>query len=96
VRYCNQWVHGFGNIVEGNGTNWTGSLPSGSNYFVHNKNGGVDYSMANHEAFTSNWSFGGKLQLDSYQFWIDRSGKLRIKNGSPTSDTDGTVVGSQS
>jgi hypothetical protein len=28
--------------------------------------------------------------------WVDASGKLRIKAGAPTSDTDGTIVGTQS
>ena len=28
--------------------------------------------------------------------WVDASGKLRIKNGTPNSDLDGVVVGSQS
>lgn len=36
------------------------------------------------------------LRLGSYHLWVDTSGRLRIKNGAPTSDTDGTVVGTQS
>lgn len=36
-----------------------------------------------------------KLLLGGYQIWVDTEGKLRIKYGSPTSDTDGTVVGTQ-
>ncbi|AQT27908.1 tail protein [Pectobacterium phage vB_PatP_CB4] len=36
-----------------------------------------------------------KLLLGGYQIWVDAQGKLRIKNGAPTSDTDGTVVGDQ-
>lgn len=36
-----------------------------------------------------------KLLLGGYQIWVDAQGKLRIKNGAPTSDTDGTVVGTQ-
>lgn len=36
-----------------------------------------------------------KLLLGGYQIWVDSQGKLRIKNGVPTSDTDGTVVGTQ-
>lgn len=35
------------------------------------------------------------LWLDNYALWVDSSGRLRIKNGPPTSDTDGTVVGTQ-
>ena len=36
-----------------------------------------------------------KLLLGGYTLWVDVAGKLRIKNGVPTSDTDGTVVGTQ-
>lgn len=36
-----------------------------------------------------------KLLLGGYVLWVDATGKLRIKNGQPTSDTDGTVVGTQ-
>ena len=38
---------------------------------------------------------GQRLRLGTYQFWVDSSGRFRIKNGDPTSDTDGTVVGTQ-
>ena len=31
-----------------------------------------------------------------YYFWVDSSGRLRIKNAVPSSDTDGTIVGTQS
>lgn len=36
------------------------------------------------------------LRLGSYHLWVDSIGKLRIKNTTPTSDTDGTIVGTQS
>lgn len=35
------------------------------------------------------------LVLGTYRIWVDSTGKLRIKNGAPTSDTDGTVIGTQ-
>lgn len=38
----------------------------------------------------------GHLRLGNYHIWVDSTGVLRIKNGAPTTDTDGTVVGSQS
>lgn len=46
------------------------------------------------------WVTGGAwntshLRLGNYRLWVDSSGRLRIKNGAPTSDTDGTVVGTQ-
>jgi len=39
--------------------------------------------------------FAAPLNLGGYRLWVDSSGRLRIKNGAPTSDTDGTVVGTQ-
>lgn len=35
------------------------------------------------------------LILGTNHIWVDATGKLRIKNGVPSSDTDGTVVGTQ-
>lgn len=35
------------------------------------------------------------LILGTYHLWIDTSGNLRIKNGAPTSATDGVVAGTQ-
>ncbi len=34
------------------------------------------------------------LQLGGHYLWVDSSGNLRIKNGAPTSDQDGKLVGS--
>jgi len=36
------------------------------------------------------------LTLGAYRLWVDGSGLLRIKNGVPSSSTDGTIVGTQS
>jgi hypothetical protein len=41
-------------------------------------------------------TYGGPLQLGTYHLWVDTTGDLRIKDGVPTGDTDGTVVGTQS
>lgn len=38
---------------------------------------------------------GAPLQLGAYHLWVDATGDLRIKSGAPISDTDGTVVGTQ-
>jgi hypothetical protein len=43
----------------------------------------------------SSWNFQ-PLSLGSYSLWVTSSGKLMIKNGIPTSETDGTIVGTQS
>lgn len=41
------------------------------------------------------YSAANLLSLGTYRLWIDTSGRLRVKNGAPASDTDGTVVGAQ-
>lgn len=38
---------------------------------------------------------GPHMIMGAYHLWVTSSGVLRIKNGSPTSETDGSVVGSQ-
>jgi hypothetical protein len=48
----------------------------------------------NVEIVNSAWN-AGKLILGSYYLWVDATGDLRIKSGAPASDTDGTVVGTQ-
>ena len=35
------------------------------------------------------------LVIGVYHLWVDGSGRLRVKSSAPTSDTDGTVVGTQ-
>jgi len=41
-------------------------------------------------------STGKMIRIGNYALWTDATGDLRIINGTPTSDTDGTVVGTQS
>jgi hypothetical protein len=41
------------------------------------------------------WNGGNLLQLGSYRLFVDGTGKLRMKNGVPASDIDGTIVGTQ-
>lgn len=45
-------------------------------------------------AGTSAWN-AAHLKLGTYHLWVDGSGRLRIKASAPASDTDGTVVGTQ-
>jgi hypothetical protein len=54
-------------------------------------------TVSEQKGYTSGsaWNGGNLLSLGSYRFWVDSSGRLRIKNGVPTLDTDGTIVGSQ-
>jgi len=43
--------------------------------------------------FGADWQSPNLVQLGSYRLWIDRRGRLRLKNGAPTSDEDGTAMG---
>lgn len=45
-------------------------------------------------AGNSGWNTAHAM-LGIYHLWVDASGRLRIKNSAPTSDTDGVSVGSQ-
>lgn len=56
---------------------------------------GEMYADRRFKAGQSAWNFN-PLILGVYYFWVDSSGRLRIKNGAPASDTDGTIVGTQS
>lgn len=38
---------------------------------------------------------GGLLKIGTYSLWVSAGGILYMKNGTPASDTDGTIVGSQ-
>lgn len=51
-------------------------------------------STGNLRCIGSSWNTQ-HLVMAGYHLWVDGSGVLRIKNGQPTSGTDGTVVGSQ-
>jgi hypothetical protein len=42
--------------------------------------------------FGSNWQSPNLAQLGDYRLWIDKRGQLRLKNGAPTSDEDGSAV----
>ena len=43
--------------------------------------------------FGADWQSLNLVQLGSYRLWVDRRGRLRLKNGAPTSDEDGTAMG---
>ncbi len=44
---------------------------------------------------SSGWQYG-HIVMGSNHLWFDSTGRLRAKNGAPTGDTDGTIVGVQS
>src|SRR5262249_53679991 len=39
------------------------------------------------------WQSPNLAQLGAYRLGVDKRGRLRLKNGPPTSDEDGSVVG---
>jgi len=43
--------------------------------------------------FGADWQSRNLAQLGNYRLWIDRRGRLRLKDGAPTSDEDGTAIG---
>lgn len=55
---------------------------------------GVTQQIGNLEIPNSAWNTS-RLVLGTYHIWVDSTGDLRINNGAPSSDTDGTVVGTQ-
>lgn len=59
---------------------------------------GLQFAICDTDSFKVNssaWN-GRHLALGSWRLWVDTSGRLRIKSGAPASDTDGTIVGTQS
>jgi hypothetical protein len=55
----------------------------------------VNGAIIKSPTYTSgSWNTAHQL-LGAYHVWVDASGRLRIKSTAPTSDTDGTVVGTQ-
>lgn len=53
-----------------------------------------DYTHQGIHRFGSTWN-GDHLVMGTYHFWVDATGDLRMKNGKPTTDLDGAVVGTQ-
>jgi len=49
-------------------------------------------------AFGTNTALNGDsyMKIWAYYIWVDATGDLRIKSTAPTTDTDGTIVGTQS
>lgn len=85
------------------GTAYLGNIGAGTVGLQFGSDVHLYRSGANILALPTGDSFGlgggtwdtGTLRLGAYHLWVDSTGDLRIKNGAPTSDTDGTVVGSQ-
>lgn len=67
-------------------------IGDGSANACHRLNAGGNVEIGRNAA--GGWS-DPHTTVGPYHLWVDTSGRLRIKNGAPTSDTDGTVVGAQ-
>jgi hypothetical protein len=82
-------------IKAGGSLNW-GAPPSTTDVTLQ-RNAADRLDMGAGDSFRvdGTWN-GGRLLLGSYHLWVDATGDLRIKSSAPTSDTDGTVVGTQS
>lgn len=64
-----------------------------------NQNAATDTTLRNlHRAAVVGYNtYDNKtLKIGSWSLWVDSTGDLRIINGEPTTDTSGTVVGTQS
>ena len=44
--------------------------------------------------FAGGWNESPHMTIGTHEYWIDASGDTRVVDGTPTSDTDGTVLGS--
>ena len=90
-------------VAAGTGT-WTTADGSGNKLIEWNTTDGLELGQwSGSQIIKANRNLqyvGGTWEtphpvLGTYHIWVDSSGKLRIKNGQPSSDTDGTVVGTQ-
>lgn len=82
-------IHDF-RVFNGTGTKLNFTTADMDNWFIYNTD-------TDHERFQrdANWNKTA-LYLGLGWLWIDSTGDLRVKTTKPTSDTDGTVVGTQS
>lgn len=74
-----------------------GNIPVGAGIYF----GGITIQTGtiatafNQYRMESTWN-GEALRMGSYVLWLDATGSYRMKNSSPTFDTDGAIIGSQS
>lgn len=62
--------------------------------YIGNSSNGIRYYGGNLEIDGGGYNTP-HLVLGNYHIWVDSNGKLRIKNGVPTTDTDGQIIGTQ-
>jgi len=69
---------------------------TGGNVFLETPSGGTCAFTTNDAFQTQSSAFNGRhLAIGNFHLWVDATGDLRIKDGVPTSATDGVVVGTQ-
>jgi len=101
TRVTNAWDADYGNYVGISITDGTYKVLIGADVIRFYQGStylaqfGATYSNIKQLVVDSAWNLYG-FGMGSYKLWVDGSGRLRIKNGIPTSDTDGTIVGTQS
>lgn len=66
--------------------------PSGAIEYVNGLEGLEISGKDGGARFGADWQSPNLAQLGEYRLWIDRRGRLRLKNGAPKSDEDGTPV----
>jgi len=92
------WTSHFGEgtaIVNSDGkpSTFAANHAEGGAAFIFGKPGTTNINSNN---TGSSASFGiPPLSLGGHYLWVDATGRLRIKTGTPMSDLDGTVVGTQ-
>jgi len=92
------WINTSGSekLILGDGNNPDTMAVTGGNVGIGITSPGAKLDVnGNIKCGDGLWN-GGHFIMGNYHLWIDTSGRLRIKNGAPTSATDGTVVGTQS
>ena len=73
-------------------------LAGSSDYSGFNGNYGLGtwhFTSPRFDAASGATGYQAPFWAGTYALWVDSSGRLRIKSSAPSSDTDGTVVGTQ-
>ena len=97
VRNCHRYDD-KGPAVSTNGLNGirsSGNTSEGDVDVLHYTGNGVNYSVNERAENPVGLWRNVELLRGGYTRWIESSGRFRIKNGDPTSEADGTVVGAQ-
>jgi hypothetical protein len=93
----NATIYMFLNNVSVGTHNVTSIETLGFKYDGSLKNGTVNNITMANEGIQGDGAYNnGHLLIGNYHLWIDSTGRLRIKSSTPSSDTDGTIVGTQS